>query len=177
MVLVAPQRNLSQGPGLFLWSHHTCCAQEALQMAKQCPVFCRKSSFCSVTLRPRTDPVLGRAVVLVLLLEKKQRSWDQQQGWGISIRARHLLQSSGQLVLSVFCHYVVCSFIPKEKKLYVCPYALYSTLKKKGGGGGTLCFEFPSKNDFFGCLWIFLPCFVLLVNGIIHLSCFCCRTS
>lgn len=31
-------------------------------------------------------------------LENKQRSWDQQQGRGISIRARHLLQPPGQLI-------------------------------------------------------------------------------
>lgn len=44
-------------------------------MAKLRPLFCRKSSFHSVTLEPRPDPVRGCAVVLELLLEKKQRSW------------------------------------------------------------------------------------------------------
>lgn len=64
---------------------------------------------------------LWGAMLLELLLEKKQRSWDQQQGWGISTWATHLLHSSGQLVLSDFFHYVVCSCVPKGKKLYVCP--------------------------------------------------------
>lgn len=42
-------------------------------------VLCSSGShFSSVTLEPGTGPVHGCAVVLELLLEKKQRSWDQQ---------------------------------------------------------------------------------------------------
>lgn len=116
MVLVVPQSNQDCSSDLLL---PVPALQEALQMARQCPVFCRKSNFCCVTHEPMADPIHRCAVLLELL--------RRSRGPEISNRAEVFPMSHAfapffcPTCLSVFFHYVVCSCVPKEKKLYVCP--------------------------------------------------------
>lgn len=132
------------------------CAQEALQMAKQPIWLSRKSRFCSITREPRPGPVHGCAVVLDL-------SWEEAEVLGSTagLRQFHWSQTFAPAFLptclSIFCHYTVCSCVPKEKKLSVC--CLWSLLCIKKRVGGNPCFEFPSKTGFFSVFGYF--CLVL----------------
>ena len=135
----------------------------------------------------------GRQVFALLLLSQGQIQsvgvqycwsfyWRRSGGPGISNRAEAFPLQPG-ICSSLLANLLWVSFAimclqlcPKGKEIRCVPFMLFIVYKNKGGKK-PLCFEFPSKQDFFGCLWIFLPCFVVLGNVIIHLSCFCCRTS
>lgn len=97
-------------------------------------------------------------------LEKKQRSWDQQRGWGISIRARHLLQPPGQLIWASFAIMWFAVGSQRERNPTYALCALRSVLRRKkkqqGGWGKPLCWVSFQTGLFFGRLWVFLP-FVL----------------